>query len=47
MTFLDLGHVITLTAVQAKAHLALEIAACWQPEPQHARTLLHRLHGMA
>ena len=38
--FLDGAAMTTLPPAQARAHLALEIASCWQPEPEHAQTLL-------
>ncbi len=39
---LDLIHSAALPAEITRAHLALEIASCWQAEPDHARQLLAR-----
>ncbi|MDO9638822.1 MAG: aminoglycoside phosphotransferase family protein [Pseudotabrizicola sp.] len=42
LAFLDLIHCEAQTATAQNAHLALEIASCWQSEPDHARALLVR-----
>lgn len=40
MAFLDLTCSADLPALMTAAHLAWEIASCWQAEPDHARHLL-------
>lgn len=42
LPLLDLIHCAAPTATQQNAHLALEIASCWQSEPDHALRLLAR-----
>jgi hypothetical protein len=42
LPFLDLRTAQASTPAQDRAHLALEIASCWQQEPDHARRLLAR-----
>ncbi len=40
LPFLDLIHAAELPPAAQAAHCALEIASCWQAEPDHARKLL-------
>lgn len=40
LPFLDLIHAADLPPAAQAAHCALEIASCWQAEPDHARSLL-------
>lgn len=47
LPFLDLSAAQASPPDQDRAHLALEIASCWQWEPDHARRLLARFDAAA
>ncbi|MFN7222492.1 MAG: phosphotransferase [Paracoccaceae bacterium] len=42
LSFLDFIHAADQTSAAKAAHLAWEIASCWQAEPEHAQSLLAR-----